>query len=215
MNERSFIKGNIMTKTFPSKSENTRKDIILAAYNLFVHQGYHGTSMRQIAAKAGIALGGIYNHFPSKDEIFHAVFLEFHPYHDFIPAMEAVSGEEVESFMRNAIYQITNLLDKRPGFLQLLFIEAVEFNGVHIREIFQTVYPMGVNIAQSLQQHNLKMRPIPPLLLMRLMIGFIFSFYLTDVLISPANPQSSRDNALDTFIDVYLHGIISSESVKE
>ncbi|MEI7987447.1 MAG: TetR/AcrR family transcriptional regulator [Chloroflexota bacterium] len=203
-----------MTETLPSKGENTRKEILLAAYDLFVHQGYHGTSMRQIAEKAGIALGGIYNHYPSKEEIFHAVFLEFHPYHDFLPALAAVSGEDVEIFMRNAIYQIMTLLDKKPGFLQLMFIEAVEFNGIHIREIFQMVYPMGVNIAQSLQENNLKMRNIPPLLLMRLMIGFIFSFYLTDVLIAPASPQSFRENALDTFIDVYLHGIISNEPSK-
>jgi AcrR family transcriptional regulator len=203
-----------MTETLPSKGENTRKEILLAAYDLFVHQGYHGTSMRQIAEKAGIALGGIYNHYPSKEEIFHAVFLEFHPYHDFLPALAAVSGEDVEIFMRNAIYQIMTLLDKKPGFLQLMFIEAVEFNGIHIREIFQMVYPMGVNIAQSLQENNIKMRNIPPLLLMRLMIGFIFSFYLTDVLIAPASPQSFRENALDTFIDVYLHGIISNEPSK-
>lgn len=53
-----------------SKGELTRESILEGAYQLFLRQGYHGTSMRQIAEEAGIALGGIYNHFSGKEEIF-------------------------------------------------------------------------------------------------------------------------------------------------
>ncbi len=42
-----------------SKGELTRASILEGAYQLFLQQGYHGTSMRQIAEEAGIALGGI------------------------------------------------------------------------------------------------------------------------------------------------------------
>ena len=51
----------------PSRGERTRAEIIQAAHDLFIQQGYHGTSMRQIAGQAGIALGGLYNHFESKE----------------------------------------------------------------------------------------------------------------------------------------------------
>ncbi len=56
------------------RGEQTRGEIIRAAHKLFVQQGYHGTSMRQIAKQAGIALGGLYNHFDSKQEVFQAEF---------------------------------------------------------------------------------------------------------------------------------------------
>ena len=46
-----------------SKGERTRQSILQAAYELFLEQGYAATSMRQIAERAGLALGGIYNHF--------------------------------------------------------------------------------------------------------------------------------------------------------
>ena len=62
-----------------SKGERTRQDILSAAHTLFLEQGYHGTSMRQIAYRAGIALGGIYNHFAGKEGIFTAVFEANHP----------------------------------------------------------------------------------------------------------------------------------------
>jgi AcrR family transcriptional regulator len=42
-----------------TKGERTRRQVIQAAQRLFVERGYHGTSMRQIAQEAGLALGGI------------------------------------------------------------------------------------------------------------------------------------------------------------
>ena len=56
-----------------TKGENTRLAIEDAAIILFMEKGYHATSMRQIAEGADLALGGIYNHFKSKDEIFEAI----------------------------------------------------------------------------------------------------------------------------------------------
>ena len=46
-----------------TKGERTRTAIIDAAFDLFVRKGYHATSMRQIADEAGLAPGGLYNHF--------------------------------------------------------------------------------------------------------------------------------------------------------
>jgi len=56
------------------KGEATQARILDTAHALFMEQGYHGTSMRQIAERARITLGGIYNHFASKEAIWEAVF---------------------------------------------------------------------------------------------------------------------------------------------
>ena len=56
-----------------SKSERTRGDILSAAANLFRHEGYYATTMRDIAHKAGIEAGSIYYHFESKDKILSEV----------------------------------------------------------------------------------------------------------------------------------------------
>ena len=60
-----------------SRGEQTRNAILQAAHDLFVQQGYHGTSMRQIAKQAGLALGGLYNHFASKEDVFQAATISF------------------------------------------------------------------------------------------------------------------------------------------
>lgn len=56
-----------------SKSERTREAILAAAARLFRYEGYHATTMRDIAQEAGIEAGSIYYHFQSKDQILSEV----------------------------------------------------------------------------------------------------------------------------------------------
>ena len=53
-----------------------RARVLDAAAELFVAQGYPGTTLRQIAATAGIKAGSVYHHFDSKDALFIAVLNE-------------------------------------------------------------------------------------------------------------------------------------------
>jgi AcrR family transcriptional regulator len=50
-----------------------RQAILDGAVRAFQEVGYHGTSMRDIAAHAGITAGSIYNHFPSKQRILQEI----------------------------------------------------------------------------------------------------------------------------------------------
>ena len=91
-----------MTQEKLTKGESTRLAIEDAALALFMEQGYHATSMRQIAERADLALGGIYNHFASKEDIFAAIIVDKHPYRKVLPIVLAAQGETVEEFFRNA-----------------------------------------------------------------------------------------------------------------
>ena len=53
-----------------SRGERTRRAILDGAYRLIIKQGFAATSMREIAVQSHVALGGIYNHFGSKEEVF-------------------------------------------------------------------------------------------------------------------------------------------------
>ncbi len=50
-----------------------RLQIMLAAAQLFVERGYVGTSIRQIAERAGLLPGSVYHHFPAKEDLFVAI----------------------------------------------------------------------------------------------------------------------------------------------
>jgi AcrR family transcriptional regulator len=53
----------------PAKSVETRTRILDAAMDLFRRQGFEETTMREIAAEAGVATGAAYYYFDSKDAI--------------------------------------------------------------------------------------------------------------------------------------------------
>ena len=50
--------------------QRAREEILHAAADTFAHSGYAGTSMKDIANRAGISVGMLYNYFKGKDEIF-------------------------------------------------------------------------------------------------------------------------------------------------
>jgi AcrR family transcriptional regulator len=49
--------------------DRTLPDVLDAALDVFVKLGYHGTTVRAIATKAGLSVPGLYHHYPSKQEI--------------------------------------------------------------------------------------------------------------------------------------------------
>src|SRR5687768_6915669 len=109
-------------KEKPKKGEVTRLAIEEAAFELFMGQGYHATSMRQIADKADLALGGIYNHFSSKEDIFAAILIDKHPYKQILPLVLAAKGDTAEELIRNAARALVTGLGNRPELLKLIFI---------------------------------------------------------------------------------------------
>jgi AcrR family transcriptional regulator len=193
-----------------TKGELTHSAILEAAHELFITQGYNATSMRQIAQKAGIALGGIYNHFSGKEDIFKAVFLENHPYLEMIPAIESAPGDTVEEFIRNAANQMMTAMARKPDFLNLMFIELVEFKSSHVREVFMDNFPRGIGIVDRLINAEGSIRSIPTPMLIRTFIGLFFSYYLAESIFESVAPIEFQENAMDYYVDIFLHGILEN-----
>jgi AcrR family transcriptional regulator len=56
------------------QQQQTRERVIEAADRLFVDQGFHATSVDQVAAEAGYSKGAVYSNFESKEDLFFAVY---------------------------------------------------------------------------------------------------------------------------------------------
>ncbi|OGR60475.1 MAG: hypothetical protein A2X36_16050 [Elusimicrobia bacterium GWA2_69_24] len=120
------------------KGSGNRDRILKAAAVLFRRQGFHGTSTREIAEKAGVSLGNIYNHFPTKEAMFATLLKDYEeeyfspsqPLHkvfmstdfpDNIEALGAASGRMVEKF---------------GDYMLLMYVDVVEFDAKHISRLF-------------------------------------------------------------------------------
>lgn len=198
-----------MKKLKQSKGEQTREAIEKAAFELFMDQGYHATSMRQIREKAKIALGGIYNHFSNKEEIFVAILMDKHPYKQILPLILAAEGNTAEDLIRNAARALVTELGSRPELLKLVFIELVEFNGKHVSNLISEIAPKLLPMFEKMIRVRKNLRKIPPPILVRSFLGMFFSFYITELFIKDSLiGKLMPKNSFDLFVDIYLHGII-------
>ena len=205
-----------MTEGSLSKGERTRRAIEEVAYELFLDQGYSATSMRQIADRAGIALGSIYNHFAGKDEIFQELIISRHPYLKILPIIQCAPGDTTEEFVRNSARAVEEELGSHPDFIKLMFIEVVEFNGKHFPKLYDTIFPQALPLLQRFTSPESGVRDIPIPHLIRIFMGSILAYYLTESLMtSDQLPPSLREMSLEEFMEVFLHGIISRESVSD
>jgi AcrR family transcriptional regulator len=199
-----------MTREEAPRKEKTRAEIIKAAYRLFLENGFHGTSMRPIALQAGISLGGIYNHFASKEEIFISIFYEFHPYHELLEQLNLAKGETLEEFLMDAARRFNTTILRRPeDFLKLLFIELIEFNAQHISIFFDQLYPQLEQLAAKIFARRPELREYPPFVLLRAFLGLIFSYLMTEWMFGSYFPREKQVGDLDAFVDIFLHGVLS------
>jgi AcrR family transcriptional regulator len=200
-------------KDAPTKGETTRSAIEDAAVELFIKNGYHATSMRQIAEHAELALGGIYNHFSSKEKIFEAIIVDKHPYKRIMPLILGAQGETVEDFLRNAACISLNEVKREPDFINLMFIELVEFHGQHGKLIVLEVAPKILPVFEKLVKSRKELRVTNPAVLARSFFGLVASYMITDIILGDTPFRKLLpSNPVDAYVDIFLHGVIK-ESV--
>ena len=200
----------VKKKDTPTKGEVTRLAIEDAAMELFLTQGYAATSMRQIADKANkMALGGIYNHFTSKDKIFEGIIIDKHPYKKILPALLAAEANNLEDFFTNAFHLIIAEMGQRPEFVNLMLIELVEFKGKHGSMMLKEIVPKMLPVFERVIKSRKNLRVTNPAMLMRSFVGLVVSYLITEMVIS--NSMISKlmpKNTEDAYVDNFLHGIL-------
>jgi AcrR family transcriptional regulator len=202
-----------MSVETPTKGDRTRVQIEDAAIELFMEQGYHATSMRQIAERAELALGGIYNHFASKDEIFQAIIMDKHPYKRILPAILEAEGETTEEFLRNAVRITISELGQEPFFIKLMMIEIIEFDGKHGSAMIRKIAPKVLPVFERLVKSRKNLRLTNPAMLMRVFMGMIISYHITELIVSKTLIKKLMPkNSMDIYMDTFLHGVLKPEA---
>ncbi len=197
-----------MNEPVLTKGERTRQELLEVAFALFTSQGFHGTSMRQIADQAGITVGSIYNHFTGKDDIFLAVAEAYHPLTKIAPLLGEIEAETVEELVKKLAREVLTTLDETPGLLKLALIEFVELEGRHVPAILNRFQPYIVRFVGRLAAAENQLRPVALPTLFRAFIGTVLAYKLTTDVITILPPDLVTTSNIDEFIDIFLHGIL-------
>jgi len=128
-----------MPKLSPSTIEKNKSRIEEAARQLFIKQGFHATSMRTIAARAGTSLGNVYNYYRTKEEILSSIIEKYQTTIDsrlrsiFDEIDEPLKPESLIRFGR----QIKKMVNDHHDFWLLMYIDVLEFENRHFRKMFE------------------------------------------------------------------------------
>ena len=91
------------------------KDKILdVALQLFIRNGYRGTSLNQIAEEAGLTKGGVYHYFSSKDDLHYQAVRRFFDFNQ----PEWIEDSNLE--IKKLIWQGFESIEERKGWIKKL-----------------------------------------------------------------------------------------------
>jgi AcrR family transcriptional regulator len=97
-----------MPKVSQAHMDARRQQILAAAMACFTRNGVHPTSVQDICREAGISIGGLYRHFPSKWEIIEALFAQGDASnHELLDALQADERppEELEQTLDSSFHR--------------------------------------------------------------------------------------------------------------
>ncbi|MGE3367055.1 MAG: TetR/AcrR family transcriptional regulator [Rhizobiaceae bacterium] len=104
--------------------------ILDAALNLIVSNGYHATTVDQIAQKAGLTKGGVYNYFQSKSDMLLALLTEIEGLIvDSMIERVAEATASSQDKLVTAIHTQGVLAANKAKYLLLFILVLMEFSG--------------------------------------------------------------------------------------
>jgi AcrR family transcriptional regulator len=97
-----------------------RARIVRAAMDLLADHGYDEIQMRDVAVGAGVALGTLYRYFPSKEQLFAHVLLEWSAsFDEAVRRRRPSRGTDAER-LRTLLRRAVGAFERHPNYFQLL-----------------------------------------------------------------------------------------------
>ncbi|MBP6004735.1 MAG: TetR/AcrR family transcriptional regulator [Pyrinomonadaceae bacterium] len=130
-----------MPKLSKAVIQERKETIEDAARELFIRQGFHATSMRDISKHAEVSLGNLYNYYPTKESIFESIIDKYQTVIDEkLRAMFSEIDEPLEpGNMRKLGELVGQLVNQHSDFWLLMYIDVLEFQNRHFREMFDGI----------------------------------------------------------------------------
>jgi AcrR family transcriptional regulator len=200
------------------RSERSRAQILEAALDLFSSVGYHGTSMRDIAQRAGVSTGNVYHQFPDKESLFRALLDQYweavaSPEFPFNQALAAGAfPNDLEALARAARASV----EQYQRHVSLIYVDVVEFDGTHIRRFYSE---MAGRFEAFLELHRERLDlgrlrdDVSPLAAIMVASRFFLQYFAVEVLFGvPNHFGRDTDSAIGDIVDILEHGMLKPGS---
>jgi len=163
-----------------SQRGNLHEDILAVASQLFIQQGYHGLSMRQIAEAVGVSKAALYYHFKDKEELFLAILErsldQVASIIDEISTGQAATRQKIQDLVKNILEQPAEL----RAFIRLASQEMAQLSVPARRKFNRTYHERFINKIQAILQAGIErgeLKPVDPSVATWALLGMMYPYF--------------------------------------
>ncbi len=186
--------------------ENTAQEILTAAEQIFVERGIYSTHMADIAARAGVAVGTLYNHYKDRDTLVNALATERKT--KLLGQMDEVlartDGQPFRSQLRDMLQVVHEHFEEHWQFFAT-FIQGVGGPPITVQTslaIQREVYNRYSELAERGRKQR-ALRPSVMVLAPTLLMGITRSMLTRRILVPE---EGSSLQHVDTLVEFFLQG---------
>jgi len=200
--------------------DENQLSIEAAALELFTRQGFHGTNIRDIAAKAGVSQGAIYMYYPSKESIFEGLVRSYRQsMRKFLDRVfKALENPFSKNDLRLFATAMRSMVYDDAEYWLLMYIDVIEFKNQHFLTAFHDV-PEQFRRLLGAAAGKVKKQPgwcgEDPALAMAMIYFYFHTYFVIERLMHGSGHLGvSDDQAVARFIDVLLYGMWTPATVQ-
>jgi len=200
-----------MPKLLEGKSEKNKLKIARAALRLFTRKGFHGTTVREIADKAGISMGNLYTYYPTKEHIFVDLVrrlgekMEAVRRTELLPHMQSLDPASLKELGMGIGKMVAENLD----YWRLMYIDVVEFRHKYFADGFrQIAAALRAHVADVQRRSEMQFPPgVDPGLAYTSLYLHFFTYFLVEELFGARGHLGVKDEeAISQLIQLYTAG---------
>jgi AcrR family transcriptional regulator len=198
-------------------AEDRRQQILETAMDLFGHQGYLGTTTRQIAEAAGVNEAIIFRHFPTKDELYWEVLdRKIRDGQGSARIAERLQRGGTQREVFTAIGR--DFLERRtkdPSPMRMMLFTALENHELSSRFFHTHVADFYEMLAEYIREEIRaeRFRDVDPLLAAKGFFGmFVYHFMIQELFEGRKYQPGDIDEVSQTLTDIWLRGMMTDET---
>ena len=203
-----------MPRLLDTTVERNRVQIQRAALQLFTRKGFHGTTVREIAKRAGVSMGNLYTYYGTKEDIFIGLAeelvrkMEGIRQTELMPLMESLDPDSLRSLAK----AIGRVVSENLDYWRLMYIEVVEFRHKHFIHSFREIAG-GLRTYAGAVIHRSKVvfpAGVNPSLAYTAIYLQFFTYFLAEELFGAKRHLGvSNEEAVDQLVLLYTGGRVS------
>ena len=211
-----------MPKLKQSVIDKKMSDIETVAKDLFIEQGFHKTSMREISKKTKVSLGNLYNYYKTKEAIFESIINRYLAEIDskLMKIFSEIEEPLEPASLRKMGESVGGLVNENYDFWLLMYIDVLEFRNQHFRKMFEGLTErfrsvFNEKFDQAVANGDLRTGVDPAVAFTAAYMQF-FNYFLVEKLFGGnLHFGLSEEQALNSLTKIFSYGVLSEQKLAQ